>query len=150
MSDSAIAQMIREVLAEELGKIRAGSGDQGAAQGPAVREEWVSISSDADLKGLVKKILALADNARERQAIERGEIVFRLAGAAQSGASASGQAPAAGGGAAEIASGIISERQVDRLPSGTTQVRIGKAVRLTPLAKDRLRQRGIAIERMER
>jgi hypothetical protein len=42
---------------------------------------------------------------------------------------------------------MVTERQVNALPAGTTQLVIAGSVRLTPLARDRLRQRGIAVER---
>ncbi len=148
MGDAAIAQMIREILAEELDRIRPAVGGVGGAQRPSVREEWISISNDADLQSLVNKVLSLAGNDADRYALERGEIVFRLANANQAGG-AFGERPTQCGGSIEVMSGIVSERQIDQLPAGTSRFHIGKAVRLTPLAKDRLRQRGIAIERME-
>jgi hypothetical protein len=49
--------------------------------------------------------------------------------------------------AARIDKGMVSERQIDALPPGTSQLVIGKSVRLTPLARDRARARGIILER---
>ena len=48
-----------------------------------------------------------------------------------------------------VATGFFSERQVDKLPKGTARVVLGKAVKLTPLARDRLSHRRIKIERTD-
>ena len=166
-ADPAIAQLIREVLAEELARMR-----------PGVREERVRVADDADLAAFARRVLAMADDRRAREAFEKGALVYRLDDARGNAGdatvrgttnsahdrSARGRrgpgepaAPssrnAATRGAAEdtevIESGLMSERYVDRLPRETARVRIGRRVRMTPLARDRLRRRGIAIERTE-
>jgi hypothetical protein len=43
--------------------------------------------------------------------------------------------------------GFVSERQIDQLPAGTRVLTVGKSVRFTPLAQDRLRSKKITIER---
>ena len=48
---------------------------------------------------------------------------------------------------ATIDRGIVSERQIEALPAGTSRLLVGKSVRFTPLARDRLRLRAIDIER---
>ena len=59
MTDPAIAQMIREILAEELAKIRA-TGNPAVKTGrKPVREEIVSIGSDANLNDFVLRVLDL-------------------------------------------------------------------------------------------
>lgn len=148
MTDPALANLIREVLAEELARM----GGLGAVSGQgALREERVRVASDEDLAALVQRVLALADDPAERKAFDEGRLVFRLAGVgvAKGAAAASlvASAPATGGGAATLMSGVLTERQIDALPSGTAVLSVGKSVRVTPLAKDRLRQRGIRLER---
>ena len=161
-TDPAVAALIREVLAEELARLRAG-----------VREERVRIGDDADLAAFARRVLAIADDRAAREALENGEFVFRLdsgAGSAQAGpgphdtgggrvrrgregaaftaSSASAESAHGGAGHTEVIDrGLLSERHVDRLPRGTARVRLGRDVKLTPLARDRLRRRGIAIER---
>ena len=161
-TDPAVAELIREVLAEELARLQAG-----------VREERVRIADDADLAAFARRMLAVADDRAARDALENGRLVFRLdAGAEDTVSGASGRSagsdrvrggreaaalaglpppaasvPGAGGHAEVIAHGLLSERRVDRLPRGTARIRLGRSVRLTPLARDRLRRRGIAIER---
>ncbi|MEQ8666570.1 MAG: hypothetical protein RIC16_12695 [Rhodospirillales bacterium] len=150
MNDPAIAQIIREVLAEELSKIRGSAASKTASGQRSVHEELVSIGNDAELNNFVRRVLEMARNEGKRRAIEKGELVFRLSGTSASNSSGAVDGPATGVGShTQIDAGVVSERQVDRLPRGTERLRIGKAVRLTPLAKDRLRQRGITIERME-
>ncbi len=136
--DHDIRSLIRQVLAEELAKLRP------AANAPP-REERVRIADDRDLERFVRRLMTLSADADTRRAIEEGRLVFRLGsgGAVPTASSATG-------GSQRIDKGFISERQVDALPSGTRVLQIGKAVRLTPLGRDRLRQRGIAIERSER
>ena len=160
-ADPAVAELIREVLAEELARLRAD-----------VREERVRIADDADLAAFAKRMLAVADDRGTREAFESGRLVFRMDAGAGSAAGTAGRHGAGSGRVRDgrepgaitpppsaasthgshghtetIESGLLSERHVDRLPRGTERVRIGRAVKLTPLARDRLRRRGIAIER---
>ena len=171
-ADPAVAELIREVLAEELARLRT-----------SVREERVHIADDADLAAFAKRMLALADDREAREALEKGTLVFRLdagggaagdagragtaAGGVRSGetrrirtrggADASGTAspsspaatglPKATGHTEAIEQGLLTERRVDRLPRETARVRLGRDVRMTPLARDRLRRRRIVIER---
>lgn len=146
-----LRQMIREVLAEEIARARAQGlmgGTTGAAPRPQVREEVVSIRSDADLQAFVKRIAEILKDGRSREEIERGRWVFRLgdrptAGPVQPMASPARPNPVS----ARVERGIVSERQIEALPQGTTRLVVGKQVRFTPLARDRLRMRGIEIER---
>ena len=141
-----IASLVREVLAEELARLRA---ERGGQPRPNVREETVRIGNDDELRAFVGRVLKLADDRETRRAIEQNRLVFRLQGAAAGPSVSSRAAPTAAGHTEVIERGFFSERQADQLPKDTKKVCIGKAVRLTPLARDRLRQRGISIERMD-
>jgi hypothetical protein len=111
-----------------------------------VREERVSIASDADLAAFVARLLELTRDGQARREIEDQRHVFRLAAAPVPGERAASPArPVVN--AARIDKGMVSERQIDALPPGTSQLVIGKSVRLTPLARDRARARGINLER---
>ena len=142
MAEQMIAGLIREVLAEELAKLRS---EKGALPAVPLREERVTIANDADIATFIQRILKLSEDPSERQMLKDGRIAFRLA----AGATGPAAAPATAGQSHRIERGLLSERQVDRLPRQTKSVLIGKQVRMTPLARDRLRQRGIVIERME-
>lgn len=150
--DPEIAALVREVLAEEVARLRAEKGARAAGAG-TVREERVRIRSDADLRDFATRVLAMAEDAEARRTLAAGRIVFRLDGAAPESGSRSastGSAPrtAGSGGTETVEGGLFSERQAQRLPRGTTRVRLGRNVKMTPLARDRLRRRGIVIERM--
>ena len=146
MADPAIAALIREVLAEELARIARDKAPSGSAPS-SVREEHVTISSDADLQAFARQVLKHAADPKAREDIEQGRLQFRLAGGTAQ--APRNNEPVSLGSETTIETGIISERQVDRLPKDTKKLRITKHVRLTPLARDRLRHRGISIERME-
>lgn len=146
--------MIREVLAEELRRVRAERGPLIGRRDSRtdIREEPVAIASDADLAAFVRRLLAMTGDDRTRHDIEAGRVRFRLAGrphgvTAPHGTNANARAATPAEQVAHLDEGFVSERQVDDLPAGTTKVVIGKSVRFTPLAMDRLRQRGITIER---
>jgi hypothetical protein len=141
MIDDNVRKLIREVLSEELQRVKAE-----AQATPGVREETVAVASDADLATFVEKLMKLAGDAKVRRDIEQGRVVFRLAGNVP-GTSVPAAEPAPAGDTVRMDRGVVSERQVDALPRGTRILQAGKNVKLTPLAKDRLRQRGIKIER---
>jgi hypothetical protein len=157
VSMDKIREMVRDVLAEELGNLRqAGiiAPERGRRQ---VREEVVSIRSDSDLRAFVARLLDILKDGRSREEIEQGRWVFRLGSPAtggalsnmfeQRGAPVSAAAPSAS--FARIERGVVSERQIEGLSEGTTCLIVGKSVRLTPLALDRIRMLGIAIKRAE-
>ena len=150
--DPEVAALVREVLAEEVARLRAEKGARAVGTG-TVREERVRIRSDADLRDFATRVLAMAENAQARRALATGRIVFRLDGAAPESASrraSTGSAPriAEPGSTEVVEDGLFSERQAERLPPETMRVRLGRNVKMTPLARDRLRRRGIVIERM--
>ena len=154
MTSDKVRAMIREVLGEELGKLRAAGG--GAAPGavhPAHKDtgapggEAVVIASDADLKALVQKVAGMCASDAMRAKIARGEYVFTLR-AEPGGAAERADGVQTEQGVVRLDKGFLSERQIENLPAGTRVVQLGRAVRFTPLARDRLRQRKIAVERI--
>ena len=151
MLDAAsLRTLVREVLREEVGRLRGAARPDGSnAPRPQVREEVVAIRSDSDLMAFVTRLLDMTKDGKTRGEIEAGRWVFRLAG----GGSAANPAPAVsgaprGGGTARFDNGLVAERQVEALPDGTSAIEVGRRVRFTPLARDRLRQRGISIRRV--
>ncbi|MEZ5926101.1 MAG: hypothetical protein R3D57_17160 [Hyphomicrobiaceae bacterium] len=157
MNRDELRQIVRDVLAEEIARVRRDRDGAAGAPRPRIREEVVSIRSDMELGQFVRRLAEILKDGRNRDEIEQGRWVFRLApgsAAAQAapalphhgaGAAPPPAAPAAA--AATIDRGIVSERQIEGLPSGTSRLVVGKTVRFTPLARDRLRVRGIEIER---
>ena len=156
-ADPAIAALVREVLAEEVARLRAEKGARPQPPASMVREERVRIRSDAELRDFVARVLAMAEDREARAALAAGRIVFRLDGGQSSSAAAGNAARprlepgAEGAGHTEtLERGLLTERQAERLPRETKRVRLGRQARLTPLARDRLRRRGIVIERIQR
>lgn len=146
MSDAAINKMIREVLAEELAKLLPGA----TSVMQNTQHEFVRIASSTDLNAFARRILALCDNSEERRSFEDGQLVFELIGSSSGTGSGGSSAPQPSPGPVHtIDKGFVSERHIDKLEKGVKRVIVGKTVRMTPLARDRARQRGIIIERME-
>jgi hypothetical protein len=143
VSSDAIRSLIREVLAEELQRLSRERGGAPKAPKLQVREEVVKVGSDAELAAFVAHLLDITRDGDARRDIEQGRWVFRL-GRGQ-GTDRSAAAPAER--SVRIEAGMVTERHVDALPEQTTVLLAGKSVRFTPLARDRLRQRGIGIER---
>jgi hypothetical protein len=144
MSDPGLSALIREVLAEELAK----ACMTGAVSTPQPACEQVRIANSADLNSFAERVLALASDPQVAKDIESGKKVFELAGDCSPGTVRESPFPG-GEGIHTIEKGFVSERQIDRLPKDAKRLMLGKAARITPLARDRARQRGIAIERME-
>ena len=159
MSSDMIREMVRDALAEELRNLRRAGfiAPQHGVPRRQVREEIVSIRSDADLHAFVTRLLDILKDGRSREEIERGRWVFRLGSPSAGGSlynmlehrGAPLSAASPSGSIARIERGVVSERQIEGLPRGTTCLIVGKLVRLTPLAFDRLRTLGIALKRAE-
>lgn len=132
-----LRSVIRELLAEELAAIQG----EAAAPTSAVRAEEVSIDTDDALGAFVKRILELAADDKARAEIEQGRHVFRLANVTRPEGAAPKAAPA------RYERGLVTEKDIAKLPAGLTAIEAGKRVRFTPLARDELRRRGIKIER---
>jgi hypothetical protein len=127
--------LVREVIREALADARKGAGSGNAA--PAIAVEPVRIASDADLAVLVRRIADLMRDPATAARIEAGTLRFRLAGPPQ----AADAVPAG-----VLQSGLVNERAIDALPEGAT-LRLAMTAVVTPLARDRARQRRISLER---
>ena len=158
MTTDAVRSLIREVLAEELARLRpqrsssATSSSQGS--GSSRKEEIVSVTTQDELQAFVQRILKLSRTTSMRDKIARGDYIFRLANQQKPSSdgtenSATSLPAATAGGVVRIDNGFLSERRVENLPPETRVVQLGAGVRFTPLARDRLRQRKIAVERMK-
>ena len=140
---SAIRDEIRAILREEISTWRS------APAGPVT--ETVQISNGSDLNRFAQDIVARAKDPAFAADISNGMIRFDLAP----------QVVAMNGTrAANIVTGavrpprepdmnkvLITERDIAELGTELRILRIGKTSRLTPLAQDEARRRGIRIER---
>jgi hypothetical protein len=148
MLDGAeLRALIRDVIETELAAFRKAS----AIPADSPHEHKVRIASDADLAAFAKQVLSLAADPAVHRAIASGTYRFKLEGGAASPAAASpprgGSAPASA--TTRIDQGVVTETALAKLPRGTTRLQIGAGVSVTPLARDKARHLGIAIERMK-
>ena len=95
--------------------------------------------------------MELAKNAKIRADIESGRHIFRLEteGVSRDDCKNS-QGLRAGKNFGEMINfdhGLVTEKQVLKMPGYVTTVNLGKSVTLTPLASDAIRRAGITIQR---
>jgi hypothetical protein len=152
MSDrEAARELIRELLHEALA-VPDGDGATPSVPPPPVAAvhrpstwtappaepgiEHVRIESDDDLDGFVRGLLARFENPREREAIQAGRLRFGLE-----------RAGAAAAGTIRIPRGAVTERKVEEAARTGARLLLGRGAVLTPLAREKARAKGIAIER---
>ena len=141
-----LRSMIRELLQEELAALRLGNGQVTAV---TRREEVVALQSDTDLAAFVSRIVHLAQDSNARAAIRTGQHVFRLGPRTMAQVHAHEPTIARSGEMAltRFETGLVTEKAIANLPEGQRSISVGKAVRVTPLARDELQRRNIRIER---
>ncbi len=158
---SELRSLIRQILAEEIADLRAGTPG-----GPQV--ERVRAATEADLTDFALSLLARAQEPGFAAALREGRIRFAPETAAPSYQAPPPPAPVYHAppqpapvpaaqplrlvttvpvAVPELRKGLITERDVAGLAEGETRLRITKSARLTPLAGDEARRRGIRIER---
>jgi hypothetical protein len=148
--------LIKEILAEELSSMRAEF-----ACGAAV--ERVTVSTSADLNRFALSVLDRANDPGFASALRNGRLHFepvRNVGTperVEQLPAAAMRTPAAKQPeilvttippkVPELSKSLITERDLAAVANGETRLRITKTARLTPLANDEARRRGIRIER---
>jgi len=137
MTTDTVRSLIREVLAEELARV---------ARERSTTKETVSIKTNEDLQALVRHIVELSRDKSMREKITAGDHVFVLEN--QPGVSVAKTPAPNTRNVVQITQGFLSERAIEALPANTRVVQLGQGVRFTPLARDRLRQRKITVERI--
>lgn len=141
---SQLRTLISEILTEELGKLHQ------QPTKPQIREEIVSIKNNSELSLFVHRILEMAQDGRLKTDIASGHHVFKLTTEVLSPFQAHqpvADHPGSSTKAVFFETGLVTEKDVSRLPRGLTSLGIGKTVNFTPLARDELRRKGIKIER---
>ena len=140
---SGLRDEIRAILREEFAALRAET-DTAATVSPAC--ERVQIANSADLTRFARDLVARAADPAFAERVARGELIFeKAADPPAGGAIVSGPAKPQ---ANALDKALICERDLAALDGGRL-LRIGKRSRLTPLAQDEARRRGIRIERSE-
>lgn len=155
MSD--IRALIRELLAEEIAALRAE-----LTAGP--RQETVRLTTPADITQFALSVLDRAGDPGFVAALRGGGLQFVPVSAAAAPLQTQAFAPAftpaftptaqpsvlvttVPASVPELTKTLITERDIAAIAEGETRLRIGKCSRLTPLAGDEARRRGIRIER---
>lgn len=131
MDREQLRTLVRDVVREALAEVRR------PVAAPATVES-ARIASDADLDAFVRRIVALARDPAAAARIEAGSLRFTLAGGAAGAGAAAGTGAPLGG--------LVGERAIEAQPEGAT-LRLAADAVVTPLARDRARQRRIKLER---
>ncbi|WP_395542861.1 hypothetical protein [Neotabrizicola sp. sgz301269] len=145
-----VRALVRELLAEEIAAIRA----ELLGVSPVER---VRVASGTDLMRFAQSVLARAQDPGFAAALRDGRLRFELEGQPHAPLPVAAPAPAAvpptvlvttvPTAVPELRKGLITERDIAAVADGETRLRITKSARLTPLASDEARRRGIRIER---
>ena len=144
--------LVRELLSEEIAAIR-------AELLGGVQVERVRVASGADLTDFAQSVARRAQDPAFAAALRDGRIRFEPDGmvhvapapavaprpqAAPQPVALVTTVPAA---VPELRKALITERDIAGIAEGETRLRVTKTARLTPLAGDEARRRGIRIER---
>ena len=143
-----LRQTIRDLLHEELQKIRQQASESSARQ-ERVTEEMVAINSDQDLSRFVRRVLALSSESSGRADIESGRHLFRLDMRDRDAKQSNQTTVSSGSTVLQIEKGMITEKQAMQFPEDVQVIQISKGVQLTPLANDVIRRSGKKIERLK-
>lgn len=142
MSD--LRDEIRAILREELAALR--------SEVSSITTETVRISSSADLNRFAQDILTRSASPDFVASVAAGQLNFALAGTptAQNTqaprAIVSGSAPTGG---VTLNKPLITETDIANLGRETRTLRLNSNSRMTPLANDEARRKGIRIERIK-
>jgi phosphohistidine swiveling domain-containing protein len=139
-----IRKIIRELLVEEIALI---NKESVSLDQKTTREEIVSIKTDEDLMNFVKKILNIVKETDGFSNIENGDIIFHLD--VPSSANLNSKSCTSHPTSNKIEDGLITEYDIAKLDENITVLQILKNAKLTPLAKDELRKKGIKMERTQ-
>jgi hypothetical protein len=155
----AIRLQIRELLMEEIGRLKAAGG----ISSPKNTEEVVSMKSDSDLNAFAKRLIELCQDKNKQGDILSGQYRFKLSQATvtrlrestTSHAAVNSQQPPTLQQVpqqipthAQFDKRMITERDIENLPEGTKSISIIKSAVFTPLARDEVRRRNINLQRI--
>lgn len=149
MNELELRAMIRDAIHGALADV-----DLGRTR---TRTEKVHLASDADLQQFARRLAERCADPVERDAIARGEVVFRL-DAQGTQRTPAAPTPATGGTSAQqpasrpsepvtVLAGAVTERHVRAAADNGGRLRVGRSARLTPLARETVRELGVRIEK---
>ena len=137
-----IREEIRAILREEIAALRTE-----AQAKPAASVERVRITSTAELNQFARDLIARAASQDFSRKVAEGALIFELASPSVSTPVIVTSSPAQAR-APMLDKSLITERDIAGLEKTTKSLRLSKHSRLTPLARDEARRRGIRIERV--
>jgi len=142
MSD--LKDEIRNVLRQELMLI------QQELKSIKPRVEHVNINSSDQLMDFVRELLDRAEERNFVDQIKEGALRFEISDKINKTANLKSDPNLDVRKQASINKMLITERDIGDLKTSEKTINIWKSSRLTPLARDEIRRRGISIERIER
>lgn len=140
---SELKEEIRTVLREELMLIK----DELRGRGQMVKQ--VAIHSNDELMIFVRDLLDSAKEAAFVKQINEGTLRFELIDKSNMNTEIQKNEKLEQRRQVSISKTLITERDIGNLTASEKTINIWKSSRLTPLAKDEIRRRGITIERIE-
>ena len=140
---SELKEEIRTVLREELMLIK----DELRGRGQMVKH--VAIHSNDELMIFVRDLLDSAKEAAFVEQINEGTLRFELIDKSRLNTEIQNHEKLEQRRQVSISKTLITERDIGNLTASEKTINIWKSSRLTPLAKDEIRRRGITIERIE-
>ena len=140
---SELKEEIRTVLREELMLIK----DELRGRGRMVKQ--VAIHSNDELMIFVRDLLDSAKEAAFVEQINEGTLRFELIDKSNMNTEIQNNEKLEQRRQVSISKTLITERDIGNLNASEKTINIWKSSRLTPLAKDEIRRRGITIERIE-
>lgn len=138
---SALRDEIRAILREEVAALTVGS------QSEVPTSEVARINSNADLTRFAQDLLSRAQDPAFTARVAQGRHRFELEQHRPIGVPIASTPTKTKLNA--LTKTLVTERDIEALSNGTQVLSIGKTSRLTPLARDEARRRGIRIERSE-
>tara|TARA_B100000212_G_scaffold251329_1_gene192433 strand:+ start:8283 stop:8708 length:426 start_codon:yes stop_codon:yes gene_type:complete len=139
---SELKDEIRNVLRQELMLI------QQEFKSIKPRVEHVNINSSDELMDFVRELLNRAEERNFVDQIKEGGLRFEISEKVKTGNLKSDPNLNVRK-QASISKMLITERDIGNLEASEKTISIWKSSRLTPLARDEIRRRGISIERIE-
>lgn len=138
---STLRDEIRAILRQELAAL------QNEMSAPVV--EQVTITSTAELDRFARALVDRAADPDFAQRVRTGQHRFEFTGRATTPPRPIVTGPAPVRTPERLDKALVTERDIAELPSGSRCLRVEKKTRLTPLAQDEAKRRGIRIERCE-
>jgi len=147
-----LRHLVRQALKETLGREPARRAPdlvgeiKAALSRPKPATVAVAVTGPGDLDAFARAVLAAGDAAELKAAIVAGDVHF--APAAEKPASAGAPSSTAGG-SASFDKGVLGENKVVELSRKGRRILIGKAVVVTPLAREKARQLKVELVRQK-